>query len=310
VSCDDGNPCTKDACNPTTGQCTFSNLGGGCNDANACTSGDACSGGVCQGTPISCDDGNTCTTDACNGAIGCTHVNNSNGCNDGNACTVGDLCTGGACGGQPMNCDDGNACTADACSGGSCAHTPISGCGAAKCGDGKCDFSVGETCSTCKADCGVCVIGLDGCVAQPSLKGNDPAFESGCTAPVCSTMPQCCTSTWDANCAAACAKIEVSGCVGGIYPVSWEKGCAQRGCDCESCVCANDGFCCASGWDKQCAIECWSVSLKAPGAAPPAPSQTVGDCKDIVCLSFVDPMCCSVAWDDICKLECMSFAGC
>jgi len=75
-------------------------------------------------------------------------------------------------------------------------------------------------------------------------------------------------------------------------------------------VCANDGFCCASGWDKQCAIECWSVSLKAPGAAPPAPSQTVGDCKDIVCLSFVDPMCCSVAWDDICKLECMSFAGC
>jgi hypothetical protein len=48
-------------------------------------------------TVASCDDGNPCTTDACNGFLGCVHSNNANPCEDGDLCTVNDTCGGGAC---------------------------------------------------------------------------------------------------------------------------------------------------------------------------------------------------------------------
>jgi hypothetical protein len=148
---------------------------------------------------------------------------------------------------------------------------------------------------------------MDGCVAQPTLKGNDATFLGGCKQGVCSVLPQCCSTKWDATCAQACATIMGGGCTGGIYRVPWEKGCSQRGCDCQSCVCANDPFCCATSWDESCALECWSVSLISPGAKPPAPSETV--CyKSDVCL--LDSYCCSVSWDNDCKLYCQILAGC
>ncbi|HEU4402647.1 MAG TPA: choice-of-anchor Q domain-containing protein [Candidatus Polarisedimenticolia bacterium] len=86
-----------------------------CDDFNACTHSDTCVGGVCTGTSYSCQDGNVCTTDACDGAGGCNFTNNTVGCDDGNACTVFDRCSGGACQGSPASCDDGNACTLDSC---------------------------------------------------------------------------------------------------------------------------------------------------------------------------------------------------
>jgi hypothetical protein len=53
VTCDDGNPCTDDACNSVDGQCSFANDDtNSCSDGNACTSGDACSAGACIGTPV------------------------------------------------------------------------------------------------------------------------------------------------------------------------------------------------------------------------------------------------------------------
>jgi hypothetical protein len=45
VSCDDGNACTVDSCDPQSG---------------------------CQTAPLSCDDGDVCTQDACDPATGCT----------------------------------------------------------------------------------------------------------------------------------------------------------------------------------------------------------------------------------------------
>jgi hypothetical protein len=45
VSCDDGNACTVDSCDPQAG---------------------------CQAAPRSCDDGDVCTQDACDPATGCT----------------------------------------------------------------------------------------------------------------------------------------------------------------------------------------------------------------------------------------------
>jgi subtilisin-like proprotein convertase family protein len=47
----------------------------GCDDGNACTSGDQCSGGMClPGNPVSCEDGNSCTSEACDPKQGCVYA--------------------------------------------------------------------------------------------------------------------------------------------------------------------------------------------------------------------------------------------
>ena len=49
--CDDGNPCTDDRCEVTTGRCTFvPDDGNACTDGNGCTR-DACVGGACASEP-------------------------------------------------------------------------------------------------------------------------------------------------------------------------------------------------------------------------------------------------------------------
>ena len=47
--------------------------------------------------PLGCDDGNSCTDDACDPVVGCVHTNSTAACTDGNACTTNDRCTGGTC---------------------------------------------------------------------------------------------------------------------------------------------------------------------------------------------------------------------
>jgi cysteine-rich repeat protein len=96
-NCDDGNVCTDDSCDPATG-CVNTNNTLPCNDGNACTTGDTCSDGVCVGgPPPNCDDGNLCTDDSCDPAIGCVNTNNTAPCNDDNACTQTDVCSAGSC---------------------------------------------------------------------------------------------------------------------------------------------------------------------------------------------------------------------
>lgn len=145
--CADGNPCTKDTCDPKTGVCTNVPLlkGDVCDDFDACTTNDVCvqaSEGAllkCLGEPKNCDDTNPCTVDSCDKYSGCgqKNVGNNTTCEDGNKCTDGDLCYGGQClPGMPLKCvqeecllvkcqadkgcsksytdglcDDGNACT-------------------------------------------------------------------------------------------------------------------------------------------------------------------------------------------------------
>jgi len=109
-NCDDGNPCTDDSCDPVNG-CVHTNNSGPCDDGDACTRDDTCRAGVCRGIPARCgdgivqsqcfeqcddgnrvdgdccsancrfeakgrpcgDDGNLCSTDACDGAGACVH---------------------------------------------------------------------------------------------------------------------------------------------------------------------------------------------------------------------------------------------
>lgn len=99
--CADTTPCTDDSCNPATGQCIHAaNTAPFCDDGNACTLTDTCSGGQCVGSsPRTCDDANPCTNDSCSPATGCVNVSNTASCDDANSCTINDVCSGGACGG-------------------------------------------------------------------------------------------------------------------------------------------------------------------------------------------------------------------
>jgi len=131
--CTDGESCTVDTCETSSGKCVFAAVldGTKCEDGNACTLNDACQTGKCVGgLPRSCTDGNPCTTDNCDPATGlCFNdvITEPWGCDDANPCTEDDVCTKGTCGGTPKKCDDGNACTADVCSTGSgqCLYKPL-----------------------------------------------------------------------------------------------------------------------------------------------------------------------------------------
>ncbi|HNO77103.1 MAG TPA: DNRLRE domain-containing protein [Phycisphaerae bacterium] len=87
ADCNDDNGCTHDSCN-TNGICEYTNTNGFCDDGNDCTD-DACSNGVCESTPNTdpCDDGDLCTEfDACaGGACAGSPVS----CDPGDVCNPG-----------------------------------------------------------------------------------------------------------------------------------------------------------------------------------------------------------------------------
>jgi hypothetical protein len=140
--CDDGNPCTADTCDPATG-CKLANPEDGagspvrpCDDGVACTWGDVCSVGVCEGGDSLCDcqDTSDCQAsgfDPCLGPVTCVQnrctqdTAGAIACSDPNPsdCTVKRCVASGGLGvcqdvprpaGAP--CDDQDRCTgADVC---------------------------------------------------------------------------------------------------------------------------------------------------------------------------------------------------
>src|SRR5262245_7531137 len=125
VECNDGSVCTVDAC--VGGKCVFTAVADGtpCPDNDACNGQETCSAGICQaGTALSCGDGNLCTDDTCDPALGCLNTpvpgrpcDNDTVCDGHEACDA----TGACAAGPAPSCDDGNACTIDSCD-------PVSGC--------------------------------------------------------------------------------------------------------------------------------------------------------------------------------------
>ncbi len=169
-SCDDGNVCTTDACDPASGCKKIGLTGTGCDDKNPGTVNDACSAGICKGSSAACDDSNACTVDGgnfpacthaqvkcddsklctddtCAPATGCVFMANAVTCDDGNVCTVSDVCASGTCGGTASKCDDGDLCTTDSCdkTTGKCGSVAIPGCGIGEiCGNGIDDDKEGK----------------------------------------------------------------------------------------------------------------------------------------------------------------------
>ncbi len=119
--CPGGGPCAVASCGPD-GFCALEPLSGPCDDGDACTSGDTCVNGHCVAEPVSCDDHDPCTVDACDPSGACAHIFSPAPCDDGDPCTVGDACVqGGGCQGAPKTCESWSACATGVCgAGGQC----------------------------------------------------------------------------------------------------------------------------------------------------------------------------------------------
>jgi uncharacterized repeat protein (TIGR01451 family) len=277
AECSDQNTCTDDVCqNPgtPTAACVHVNNTAPCNDGNACTGPDACSGGVCVGGPkvcacqsnADCDDHNPCTDDVCQNpgmpAAACVHTNNTASCSDGNACTGPDICSAGVCVGGPKvcacqsnaDCDDHNPCTDDACQN---PGTPTAACthvnNTAPCSDGN--VCTGP--DTCSA--GVCVGGPKVCACQSNADCDDhnPCTDDACQNPGTPTAACVHTNnTAPCNDGNACTRRDV--CQGGVCTGSNPVVCAASDqchmggtCDPTTGACSNppahDGTACNDG---------------------------------------------------------------
>jgi RHS repeat-associated protein len=119
----DGNPCTDDICDNGVPAWPLRPVGAACDtNATVCDGVGTCSAaGACQiGPAPSIDDGNPCTSDACDPVSGVVHLPVATGVTcetDGDVCNGTSRCDGaGACApGSPPALDDGNPCTADSC---------------------------------------------------------------------------------------------------------------------------------------------------------------------------------------------------
>jgi hypothetical protein len=198
ADCDDGNLCTDDSCDPKLGCINAANVLP-CDDGDACTLADQCGEGLCVGTGTpDCDDGNLCTDDSCNPAVGCVSVNNTLDCNDGNKCTPFDQCKDGACvGSGAVDCNDDNPCTDESCD-------PALGClfvdNDVACDDGSV-CTLGDQCAegACQPgtealscdDSEPCTVDscdpTDGCIHTPLPDGTDCGGGKSCQSGVCTS---------------------------------------------------------------------------------------------------------------------------
>jgi len=246
-TCNDGNGCTADACDPSKAGggkdgCVHSKLDGACDaDGSVCTEKDKCVDGICTpGKAKACDDDNPCTLDGCDPAKGCT-VTDDDGkaCDDDNGCTQGDTCKAGACkAGKAKACGTGDPCVAGKCNlaTGKCAYKDLT----AACDDGN-------PCT--QAD--VCDGGF--CGGKPV----DCDDKNPCTADVCKTGSGCQHNPNTAPCDDGSACTKSDGCKGGAcvgLPLNVtvdcddKKVCTTDTCDPKTgCVHSNNALGCDDG---------------------------------------------------------------
>ncbi len=267
LTCDDGEPCTEDACAGEEGCVHTPKADGECLDGDACTIGDHCENGVCVGTPIDCDDGKFCTDDSCDGLGGCNNEPVVKVCDDGDPCTLGDVCKEGECvGSATLTCDDNNVCTADSCGDDGCVFTPTDAAcddgnactGEDACLEGSClgvqlDCDDGNLCTTDSCDMGA------GCVnaanTQPCNDGSlctvgdtctDGSCKAGGEALVCDDGNPCTDdSCGDAGCEFTPNTLD---CDDGNACTSADS-CAAGVCGGTPVVCDDDNLCTTDSCD-------------------------------------------------------------
>jgi hypothetical protein len=186
--------------------------------------------------------------------------------------------------------------------------------------DLACELIAESVCGTCcdiaEENQGACGMGH----ATPGCNAGS------CEDAVCEVNPDCCTASWDWDCAyLACGAEGLCGvpCQGGDESnptcciAQSTPGCswiAKSPNLCEPAVCAIDPFCCDVVWDQACVdiaatrISCSCCSEDPTCEAPTGPCDCceVGtgpgcsfqSCEDAVCAQ--DPFCCDTLWDAVC----------
>lgn len=209
----DQNPCTIDACDPATGNCVLEPVATGvqCSDGDVCNGLEVCAGGIClPGPALDCDDSNSCTLDSCDPVAGCVSTSAADGttCLDNDLCNGTERCAAGVCQpGTASSCNDGNACTSDACNPltGACSYRPLSNgvacpdgnvCDGQTCQNGSCTAGTPVVCAhdndnnpctanTCVPATGICVPGnvTDGtpCPDGDLCDGTETCWRGACS---------------------------------------------------------------------------------------------------------------------------------
>jgi hypothetical protein len=189
-ACEGDEDCPDSSCNSgrcQAGACVTIPLdAGSCDDGDACTTEDRCSAGRCQGTGTrTCSDGDPCTSDRCDPALGC--MTSPTSCDDENACTTDTCVANIGCVFSPIPCPASTvACVASACD-------PALGCITTPAGDGT-PCNDANPCTTADA----CTQGLCAGTRQTCDDNNacttDACIDGGCLSlpiPGCATDPQC-----------------------------------------------------------------------------------------------------------------------
>jgi hypothetical protein len=103
--CDDADDCTDDGCDLARNVCVFVPNAAICDDGNACTVDDACRGGVCAGSAVTCPSPGVCLAPAgCDPASGCLFTRIAGCCETAAECADGNVCTEERCDGTTNRC--------------------------------------------------------------------------------------------------------------------------------------------------------------------------------------------------------------
>ncbi len=260
-TCDDKNPCTADTCG-ATGCTNIPTPGAKCDDGDACTLPDLCSGGgkpACTGTPKVCADDNPCTQDTCDAQSGaCKNAAAAGPCDDGDPCTDQDTCTGGLCTGGAKTCDDKDPCTVDSCvAGKGCVAAP--GKAGTPCDDGSACTS-GDVCAvsggkaTCAGKATVCPGGGPCVLATCDKATGTCGVKAAPDGTACSDGKACTSGD-------ACAK---GTCVGKAKVCVDKNVCTTDSCDAKTGACVfkvSAGKVCGAGKTCSAAGVCGASCL-------------------------------------------------
>ncbi|MHC5026856.1 MAG: hypothetical protein ACYTGR_08885 [Planctomycetota bacterium] len=172
-----------------------------------------------------------------------------------------------------------------------------------------CDTSWDQICANAAIDqCAVCA--PDPCEDPDAgscfqANGTPGCDNSTCCEIICLDDPFCCSTEWDAVCAAAAAQV-CGNCgipSGSCYQDNGSPGCDNADCCIE--VCALDPICCEAGWDIICADHAIQLCSNCGGSGAGGCCNANGDpaCGDTSCCAAVClelPSCCETMWDEAC----------